>query len=127
MRLPIQYAISFPDRWDSPVPFLDLTRTGSLTFEEPDGDAFPCLGLAYRALDAERSLPIVLNAANEVAVAAFLDGVLGFTGIPRLIADTMDAHAATSTTTLDAVRAVDRWARDYAAELVASRTFRLTR
>jgi 1-deoxy-D-xylulose-5-phosphate reductoisomerase len=127
MRLPIQYAISYPDRWDSPVAFLDLTRTGSLTFEEPDAEAFPCLGLAYRALDAERSLPIVLNAANEVAVAAFLDGVLSFTGISRVIAETMDAHAAASTATLDAVRAVDRWARAYAADLAASRAFRLTR
>jgi 1-deoxy-D-xylulose-5-phosphate reductoisomerase len=129
MRLPIQYAISYPDRWDSPVPFLDLTRTGSLTFEKPDADAFPCLGLAYRALDAERSLPIVLNAANEVAVAAFLGGLLGFTEIPRVIAETMDAHAATSTATLDAVRLVDQWAHGYAAELVASRgaTGRLAR
>ena len=127
MRLPIQYAISYPDRWHSPVPVLDLTRAGSLTFEEPDAEAFPCLGLAYRALDAERSLPIVLNAANEVAVAAFLDGVLGFTGIPRVIADTMDAHAAASTATLSAVRAVDQWARVYAADLVASRSFGLTR
>jgi 1-deoxy-D-xylulose-5-phosphate reductoisomerase len=121
MRLPIQYAISYPDRWDGPVPFLDLMRTGTLTFEPADTDAFPCLGLAYRALEAERSLPIVLNAANEVAVAAFLDGLLGFTDIPRVIADTMDAHAAASTTTLDAVRQIDQWARAHAAELVVSR------
>jgi 1-deoxy-D-xylulose-5-phosphate reductoisomerase len=121
MRLPIQYAISYPERWNSPVPVVDLTRVGPLTFEEPDMAAFPCLGLAYRALDAERSLPIVLNAANEVAVAAFLQRVLRFHDIPDVIAAAMDAHTAASTATLDAVRAVDRWARQYAAELVASR------
>ena len=87
MRLPIQYAFSYPDRWDAPVPFLDLTRCGALEFHEPAWDDFPALALAYRALEAERSLPIVLNAANEVAVASFLEGRLGFTGIPRVIAE----------------------------------------
>ena len=81
MRLPIQYAFSYPDRWDAPVPFLDLTRVAALEFHEPAWDDFPCLRLAYRALEAERSLPIVLNAANEVAVASFLEGRLGFTAI----------------------------------------------
>jgi 1-deoxy-D-xylulose-5-phosphate reductoisomerase len=71
MRLPIQYAFSYPHRWDAPVPFLDLTRMGALEFHEPAWDDFPCLDLAYRALDADRSLPIVLNAANEVAVSSF--------------------------------------------------------
>ena len=71
MRLPIQYAFAYPDRWDSPVPFLDLTRMGPLEFHEPRWDDFPCLRLAYRALEAERSLPIVLNAANKVAVSSF--------------------------------------------------------
>src|SRR5919106_3055870 len=93
MRLPIQYAFSYPDRWDAPVPFLDLTRCGPLEFQEPAWDAFPCLGLAYRALEAERSLPIVLNAANEIAVSSFLEGRLGFTQIARVIEQAMDAHA----------------------------------
>ena len=118
MRLPIQYAFSYPDRWDAPVPFLDLTRAGQLEFQAPAWDDFPCLRLAYRALDAERSLPIVLNAANEVAVAAFLEGRLGFTAIPSIIADTMDAHVPMPTDTLTAVRDVDRWAHDYATDLV---------
>ena len=74
MRLAIQYAFSYPDRWPSPVPRLDLTALGRLDFHPPDREAFPCLGLAYRALDAEGSLPTVLNAANEVAVEAFLAG-----------------------------------------------------
>ena len=78
MRLPIQYAFSYPDRWPAPLPSLDLARAGRLEFDAPDTDAFPCLRLAYRALEAARSLPVVLNAANEVAVARFLRGRLGF-------------------------------------------------
>jgi 1-deoxy-D-xylulose-5-phosphate reductoisomerase len=111
MRLPIQYAFSYPERWDAPVPFLDLARMGTLTFEEPAWDDFPCLDLAYRALESDRSLPIVLNAANEVAVAAFLEGRLRFTAIPDLIARTMDAHEAGPAATLAEVRRIDSWAR----------------
>jgi 1-deoxy-D-xylulose-5-phosphate reductoisomerase len=114
MRLPIQYAFSYPDRWDAAVPFLDLTRIGALEFHEPAWDDFPCLRLAYRALEADRSLPIVLNAANEVAVASFLEGLLAFTDIPELIARTMDAHVPSPATTLDQVRRIDAWARERA-------------
>jgi 1-deoxy-D-xylulose-5-phosphate reductoisomerase len=131
MRLPIQYAFAYPDRWDAPVPFLDLTKTGPLEFQPPAWDDFPCLRLAYRALEspphdaqnasrgprAERSLPIVLNAANEVAVAAFLEGRLGFTQIPRVIEQAMNAHTPETAETLGDVRRVDRWARAHAAEL----------
>jgi 1-deoxy-D-xylulose-5-phosphate reductoisomerase len=115
MRLPIQYAFSYPERWDAPVPFLDLTQCGPLEFQAPAWDDFPCLRLAYRALEAERSLPIVLNAANEVAVAAFLEGRIGFTDIPRLIGETMDAHVPEPVETLAAIRKVDAWAREFAA------------
>jgi 1-deoxy-D-xylulose-5-phosphate reductoisomerase len=132
MRLPIQYAFAYPDRWDAPVPFLDLTRQKALEFHEPAWDDFPCLRLAYRALadtphDAanasrglgmQRSLPIVLNAANEVAVASFLEGRLGFTQIPQVIAQAMDAHMPEAAATLAEVRRVDAWARSHAAELV---------
>ncbi len=118
MRLPIQYAFSYPDRWEAPVPYLDLARCASLEFHEPAWDDFPCLGLAYRALEAERSLPIVLNAANEVAVAAFLDGRLAFTAIPQVIADTMEAHVPAATSSLDAVRTIDSWARAHANDWV---------
>jgi len=114
MRLPIQYAFSYPERWGAPVPFLDLARMGTLTFEEPAWDDFPCLGLAYCALEADRSLPIVLNAANEVAVASFLGGTLRFTAIPDLIARTMDAHRAGPAETLAEVRRIDAWARAHA-------------
>ncbi|MGE0816604.1 MAG: 1-deoxy-D-xylulose-5-phosphate reductoisomerase [Vicinamibacterales bacterium] len=118
MRLPIQYAFSYPERWQTPVPFLDLARAGTLEFHPPDWEEFPCLGLAFRALEADRSLPIVLNAANEVAVAAFLDGRLPFTAIPDVIGGAMDAHRPAPVDTLPGVRVVDAWAKAHAAELV---------
>jgi 1-deoxy-D-xylulose-5-phosphate reductoisomerase len=117
MRLPIQYAFSYPERWPAPLRPLDLARAGRLEFDRPDTDVFPCLALAYRALGAERSLPVVLNAANEIAVARFLDGRLPFTGIARVITAAMDAHQPAAVSTLAEVRKVDRWARDRAAEI----------
>jgi 1-deoxy-D-xylulose-5-phosphate reductoisomerase len=117
MRLPIQYAFSYPERWAAPLPSLDLVRAGRLDFDQPDTAAFPCLGLAYRALEAARSLPVVLNAANEIAVARFLAGRLGFAAIPQVIEQTMDAHQAAEVSTLAEVRAVDRWARECALEI----------
>jgi 1-deoxy-D-xylulose-5-phosphate reductoisomerase len=116
MRLPIQYAFSYPDRWPAPLPSIDLIRIGRLEFHEPDLEAFPCLSLAYRALEAQGSLPVVLNAANEVAVARFLEGRVGFTAIPRIIEDTMRAHRPVQVSTIAEVRSVDRWARDRAHE-----------
>jgi 1-deoxy-D-xylulose-5-phosphate reductoisomerase len=117
MRLPIQYAFSYPERWAAPLPSLDLVRAGRLDFDRPDTDAFPCLALAYRALESAPSLPVVLNAANEVAVARFLEGRIGFTAIATVIERTMDAHHTGEVSTLAAVRAVDRWARECALEI----------
>ena len=117
MRVPIQYACSYPDRWAASLPALDLARCGRLDFIEPAHDRFPCLGLAYRALRGEGSLPVVLNSANEVAVEAFLDGKLGFTSIPRVIERTMDAHEITDVDTLGVVRQVDAWAREHARRI----------
>jgi 1-deoxy-D-xylulose-5-phosphate reductoisomerase len=117
MRLPIQYAFSYPERWAAPLPSLDLVRAGRLDFDQPDREAFPCLGLAYRALEAARSLPVVLNAANEIAVSRFLAGRLSFAAIPQVIERTMDAHQTAEVSTLAAVRAVDRWARECALEI----------
>jgi len=116
MRLPIQYAFSYPERWSTTLPVLDLARAGRLEFELPDTDAFPCLRLAYRALGAERSLPVVLNAANEVAVSRFLDGQIPFTAIPQIIEAAMEAHAPVEVRTLQAVRTVDRWAHDFSRD-----------
>ena len=116
MRLPIQYAFSYPERWAAPLPPLDLARAGRLDFESPDTVAFPCLRLAYRALDAERSLPVVLNAANEVAVARFLEGRLSFPSIAEIIERAMDAHTPAEVASIAAVRAVDQWAREFSRE-----------
>jgi 1-deoxy-D-xylulose-5-phosphate reductoisomerase len=117
MRLPIQYAFSYPERWPADLPALDLVRAGRLDFETPDTAAFPCLALAYRALGAARSLPVVLNAANEIAVAEFLENRLPFPAIARIITETMDAHAPAEVRTLQEVRAVDQWARDFSVEI----------
>ena len=118
MRLPIQYAFSYPDRWTSPLPPLDLTKCGQLDFAAPDQKRFPCLGLAYRALAGDSSLPVVLNSANEVAVAAFLAGQLSFLSIADVIERAMAANGAGNVTTLDDVRRVDGWAREFAQALV---------
>ena len=117
MRLPIQYAFSYPERWSAPLPPLDLARAGRLDFEPPDTSRFPCLALAFRALRGDAGLPIVLNAANEVAVAGFLEGRIGFTAIPDVICRAMDAYernGASPVRALADVRAVDVWARDFA-------------
>ena len=120
MKLPIQYAFSYPDRWPSPVPTLDLVKAGRLEFDQPDTETFPCLRLAYRALTAERSLPVVLNAANEVAVARFLEGQLAFPSIARVIERTMDRHTPAAVATIADVRRVDQWARDEAEALAVT-------
>jgi len=117
MRLPIQYACSYPERWEAALPSLDLTRAGKLEFHSPDTGRFPCLALAYRALREGGTLPVVLNAANEVAVEVFLEGRLAFPAIPRLIEMTMNAHASQRVSTLAVVRAVDEWAHHQAREL----------
>ena len=119
MRLPIQYAFSYPERWPAPLPPLDLARAGRLDFESPDTGRFPCLQLAFSALQGNAGLPIVLNAANEVAVAKFLQSEIGFTAIPRLIDRAMAAYARNGVAPiqgLDDVREVDRWARRFARE-----------
>jgi len=119
MRLPIQYACSYPDRWDGALPRLDLAKAGRLEFHEPAHDRFPCLGLAYRALREGGTAPVVLNAANEVAVASFLEGRLGFTSIPLVIERALNEHQAESVLTLELIRRVDAWARERAATLAA--------
>jgi 1-deoxy-D-xylulose-5-phosphate reductoisomerase len=118
MRLPIQYAFSYPERWGAPVPPLDLIHAAKLEFEPPDLERFPCLALAFRALSGAEGLSIVLNAANEVAVSAFMDGALGFRGIPAVIRQSMDAYehkGGGHVAGLADVRAIDVWAREYAA------------
>ncbi len=118
MRLPIQYAFSYPDRWSAPLPPLDLLRAGTLEFVAPDRERFPCLDLAYRALEHGGAWPIVLNAANELAVEAFLERRIGFCQIPAAIERALDAsdqHAGAPASLAD-VRAADAWARAFTAE-----------
>lgn len=117
MKLPIQYACSYPDRWEAPVSRLDLTASGALEFQKPDFDRFPCLRLAYRALESGPSAAVVLNAANEVAVASYLEEKISFVSIPQVIERAMDAHSTGPASTLDEVRAIDRWARLYSQKL----------
>ena len=121
MRLPIQYAFSYPERWAAPLPSLDLVRAGRLDFDRPDTEAFPCLGLAYRALEAARSLPVVLNAANEVAVEAFCQRRITFLQITELVTRTMEAHSNIAHPDLPEILQADAWARKTASGLIESK------
>ena len=120
MRLPIQYALSYPERWQTALPSLDLAACGRLDFSQPDTGRFPCLGLAYRALEGGSALPVILNAANEVAVEAFLAGYLSFPGIAAVIEQSLDAgerEGWSQVESLAAVREADSWARRFSHEL----------
>ena len=120
MRLPIQYALSHPERWEAAIPGMDFTRGLCLEFEVPDHERFPCLGLGYQALRGGGTLPAVLNAANEEAVAAFLDERIPFTAIPESIAAVMGGHRAQPVRALPDVLAADAWARGEAREILHS-------
>ncbi|HEX8473307.1 MAG TPA: 1-deoxy-D-xylulose-5-phosphate reductoisomerase [Pyrinomonadaceae bacterium] len=116
MRHAIQYALTYPERRPCALPSLDLTKLATLHFEAPDVERFPCVALAYRALRAGGTLPAVLNAANEVAVHAFLDGLIRLTDIPRVIESVMDRHETGAVENLETVLATDTWARRCAGE-----------
>jgi 1-deoxy-D-xylulose-5-phosphate reductoisomerase len=119
MRVPIAYALHHPERVDVPVPRLDLAQVGSLDFGPPDLDAFPCLRLAREAAEAGGTATCVLNAANEIAVHAFLSDRLGFMGIPAVIERTLERLPAKRVHSFDTLYAADGEARRIAAELVA--------
>ncbi|MBP5321156.1 MAG: 1-deoxy-D-xylulose-5-phosphate reductoisomerase [Kiritimatiellae bacterium] len=118
MRLPIQFALTWPDRLAVEMPRLDLAGLGQLTFGEPDERRFPCLRLAREAMTAGGTLPAVMNAADEIAVAAFLKGLISFAGIPRVIETVMGAHDARPCRDLETVCEADAWARRQAASAV---------
>lgn len=122
MRLPIAYALAAPGRLPQAVGVIDWSRLGALTFESPDTDAFPCLGLAYRAARAGGSAPAVLNAANEVAVAAFLDGRLPWRGIAEVVDEVLGAHSPGNVVGLEDVVEADGWARRRAGVAVERRS-----
>jgi 1-deoxy-D-xylulose-5-phosphate reductoisomerase len=114
MITPIAYALSYPRHLPTPVRRLDLEEIGNLTFEKPDLEKFRCLKLAFQAVEQGRSMPAVLNAANEVAVNAFLEGRIPFLRIPVVIEETMQAHQAIDINQIEDVLEADRWARETA-------------
>ncbi|MDC8804993.1 1-deoxy-D-xylulose-5-phosphate reductoisomerase [Halomonas pacifica] len=122
MRTPIAYGLAWPERIDAGVEALDLFQVARLDFEAPDEAAFPCLRLARQAMEAGGTAPAMLNAANEVAVAAFLEGRLGFTGIPRLVAAVLDELEVCSARTLEGILAEDARARRTAEALLVTLT-----
>jgi len=117
MKAPIAYALSYPERVATGVKPLDLTTFSGLTFFRPDLDKFPCLGLAYRAIRDGESMPAVMNAANEIAVDAFLNGRIGFVQIAETIERTMNAHTAHNLGSIDEVLKADLWSRETAREI----------
>jgi len=119
MTLPISYALSYPDRLSLPeFPRLNLARVSPLTFEEPDLMRFPCLKIAFEAGKAGGTLPAVLNAANEIAVAKFLRETIGFMDIVSLAVDTLEKHERVPKPSLDDILEADRWAREQACQWV---------
>ncbi len=118
MRTPIAHALAYPERIASGVAALDLFKIAELRFERPDFERFPCLGLAYRALREGDSAPATLNAANEIAVQAFLDGVIGFTMIPKVIGSVMDLLPIVKLASLADVLAADSAARRTAEQII---------
>jgi len=122
MRVPISYALHHPERVDVPLRPLDLAEVGALTFEPVDTDAFPCLRLARQAAEAGGTAPCVLNAANEVAVHAFLNGRLGFLGIPEVIEETLALMPAAPVRAFESLYEADREARLLATESITVRS-----
>ena len=118
MRVAIGYALHHPDRADLPIENLDLVKLGRLDFEAPDLDAFPCLRLAREAAVAGGTAPCALNAANEIAVHAFLTGRLGFTGIPRVIEGVLEQLGSHRVHDFEALYVTDSEARELAGELI---------
>jgi 1-deoxy-D-xylulose-5-phosphate reductoisomerase len=118
MRIPIAYALSYPQRLATGLPGLNLAELNHLTFDPPDFEKFPSLKLAYEALERGGTLPAVLNAANEVAVEAFLQGKIGFDHIPQVVASTMNGHNTTPLRGVEDVLKADQWAKGKALDFI---------
>ncbi|MEF9475449.1 MAG: hypothetical protein L0958_01860 [Candidatus Mariimomonas ferrooxydans] len=121
MKGPITYALSYPQRFEHVLPSLDLSRTGELTFEEPDRNKYPSLSLAYDALRTGGTMPAVLNAVNEVAVEAFLNKKIPFTGIHAVVADIMAQHRVLDGSSLEDILKASKWSREKAEEAIYER------
>lgn len=122
MKGPISYALSYPKRLSNILPSLNLAKIKELTFEEPDLKKYPSLALTYEALNSGGTMPCVLNAANEIAVEAFLNERISFMGIPAVVADTMAEHEVLKGETIEEVISASEWARKKAEEIVNNRT-----
>ncbi len=116
MKVPIQYALTYPNRVKNGFKRLDLFETAQLTFERPQTERFPCLALAFEAIKTGGTMPCVLNGANEVAVNKFLEGKIKFTQIPEIIEKVMSAYTVKYDYTLDDVLEADRWSREEASK-----------
>jgi len=119
MKIPIQYALTYPERIESPVKTLDLTEINKLEFYEPDYKRFPLLKLAYEVLKEGGTMPAVMNASNEIAVHAFLDGRIGFLDIERVVFETIEKHIKVHNPSLPELLEADKWAREYAVTLIS--------
>jgi 1-deoxy-D-xylulose-5-phosphate reductoisomerase len=118
MKMPIAYALTYPERLSLDLPSLDLCRIGQLHFALPDRQCFPCLGLAYDAILRGGTVPAVLNAANELAVEAFLQEKIGFLDIPRVIAAVVEKHTVSAASSLEQILAADSWSRKTAQDVI---------
>lgn len=117
MKVPIQYALTYPKRVKNSFPKINFFEYNNLTFEKPKIDKFPCLSLAYRAIKTGGTMPAVLNAANEIAVARFINREIKFTDIPKLIEMAMEAYTVKYDYTIEDVLSADKWAREYTQTL----------
>ena len=118
MKTPIAYALTYPERLPLELPPLDLCRLGKLNFAAPDHQCFPCLDLAYDAIRRGGTTPAVLNAANELAVEAFLHEQIHFLDIPRVISTVVQKHEMTAADSLEKILAADAWARQAAGDVI---------
>jgi 1-deoxy-D-xylulose-5-phosphate reductoisomerase len=121
MRIPISYTLAFPERLNLNLPPLDLPKSEGLTFSVPDPERFPCLKLAYQSIGIGETMPAILNAANEVAVGAFLEGSIKFTSIPSLLKRVMEEHEMKPIHTIEDILRADHWAREKAKALLEGR------
>jgi len=118
MRIPIQYALAYPRRIGNDFPRIDFYKLGKLTFEKPDLNKFPALGLAYQAAAQLGSMPAVLNAANEISVAGFLNKKIDFISIPRIVEKVMRCHKKIINPGLEDIIRADAWAKEEARRWV---------
>jgi len=118
MRIPISYALSYPRRLNLQLPSLDLSQVGGLTFSAADPERFPCLQLAYRSIEIGETMPTILNAANEVAANAFLEGSIRFTDVPIILQRLMEEHEVKPVRTIEDILRADQWSRERAKNLI---------